>query len=439
VAGVSPAGAGETVIRNGQPIGGFRGSRQSMWVGRIHVPAGRRQLVVSTSGGYGDCDLYLRHERSNQGQWDFRSKSNDTDEQIAVTRPAEGWWQVGLLASGNYTGVTLVARFDEPHSRDICNCGCKGDKHEHERRARRPDPRRHLGGLDEFEPNSKRELALQIFAGRSQLHTINPDGDEDWIMFAPRQTGRYVLELTNVTLDLKGELWVQSGRNKEKRVEKFKVDRGRNGAIHLDVAPGIGYFKVRIEADDNDDTGSYRLSVSQPRTDSRSRPHLNVRRPDVFESDNKRESAVGIRNNSTQLHTIYPRDDEDWLMFAPPHRGEYLLRISGATVELDGEVWIRRRGEKERKIGNFKVSRSGKTIPLSAKDGIQYFKIRLEADDNDDTADYRVEVVGRSIRTSPSVIRPSLRTPPIYSRDSRRDGSYSAGIIPRILGSVLGR
>ena len=166
--GVSPAGAEETVIRNGQPITGFRGSGQSMWIGRIYVPAGRRQLVVSTSGGYGDCDLYLRRDQSNQGQWDFRSKSNDTDEQIVVTRPAEGWWHVGLLASGNYTGVTLLARFDQPH----------------------PITRRHIGGLDQFEPNSKRELAGQIFTGRPQLHTINPDGDEDWIMFVPRQSGR---------------------------------------------------------------------------------------------------------------------------------------------------------------------------------------------------------------------------------------------------------
>ncbi len=440
VVGVAQAGAEETVIRNGRAITGFRGSGQSLWVGRIHVPAGTRQLVVSISGGYGDCDLYLRHDRGNRRQWDFRSKSHDNDEQIIVTRPAEGWWQVGLQAFGRYSGVTLLARFDEPQRHGTCNCGCKGDRNEHQRRVRHPGPRRRLGGIDEFEPNSKRERAMQIFAGRPQLHTINPDGDEDWIMFAPRQTGRYVLELTNVTIDLKGELWVQSGRHKEKRVEKFKVRRGRNGAIHLDVAPGIGYFKIRIEADDNDDTGSYRLSVSQVRTGGRSRPRPNVRRPDVYEPNNKRESAVGIRDHSVQLHKIYPRDDEDWLMFVPPHRGEYLLKISGVTAEMKGEVWIRRGSDKERRVGDFKVARSGRTIPLSAKDGIRYFKIRLEAKDNDDTGQYRVEVVRVSGGRRAPVNHPTLRTPPIYRSPSprHRGGHGRTGILSGILGSLLG-
>ncbi len=313
------------------------------------------------------------------------------------------------------------------------------------------------GRGDEFEPDSKRELAMQVFAGQPQLHTINPDGDEDWIMFVPRQSGRYVMELTNVTIDLEGELWVQSGRDKEKRVEKFKIDRGSNSAIHLDVTPGVGYFKIGIEADDNDDVGSYRLDVSQ--VSSSAGPQLNVRRPDIFESDNRREAAIGIRDNSTQLHTIYPRDDEDWLLFVPPRTGEYLLNISGATTDLEGEVWIRRDDEKEQRVGKFEVSRHGRTIPLSADYGVRYFKIRLEADDNDDTGDYRVEVVNRPvvitkpavIRTTvirPSVIRPTPRTPPIYRRpqttvydrpilhEKSRPGR-SVGIIPGILGSLL--
>ena len=318
---------------------------------------------------------------------------------------------------------------------------------------------------DEFEPNSKRDLALQIFTGQPQLHTINPDGDEDWIMFVPRQSGRYVLAMTNVTIDLEGELWVQSGRDKEKRVEKFKIDRGSNSEIHLDVAANIGYFKIRIEADDNDDVGSYRLDVTQ--VSSSTGPQLDVRRPDIFESDNRREAAIGIRDNTTQLHTIYPRDDEDWLLFAPPRPGEYLLKISGVTADLEGEVWIRRGDDKERRVGKFEVSRWGRTIPLSAKHGVRYFKIRLEADDNDNTGDYRVEVVARPvviiepavIRPTvirQTVIRPTLRTPPIYRRPHttiythrptlhgrsshghNRYSGRSAGIIPRILGSLLG-
>ena len=334
-----------------------------------------------------------------------------------------------------YSGQATGGLHGSAHS--TCNCGCKGNQNEHGRRILL------RGGVDEFEPNSKRELALQIFTDKAQLHTINPDGDEDWIMFVPRQSGRYVMELTNVTIDLEGELWAQYGKDKEKRVEKFKVDRGRNAAIHLDVAPGVGYFKIRVEADDNDDVGAYRVSVRQVSTSGQR--ELNVRRPDVYESDNRREAAVGIRDNSTQLHTIYPRDDEDWLIFEPNQTGEYLLQISNVTTDLKGELWVRRGDDKERRVEKFDVRRGGRTMLLRADRSVRYFKVRIEADDNDDTGDYRVDVAAKPVVIRPIVIRPTMRTPPIYREQTtiyttpapRRYPSRSIGIIPRILGSVL--
>jgi hypothetical protein len=93
---------------------------------------------------------------------------------------------------------------------------------------------------------------------------------------------------------------------------------------------------------------------------------------------------------------------------------------------------------------------------------VRYFKIRLEADDNDNTGDYRVEVVGRPVVIieptviRQTVIRPTLCTPPIYRRPHtriythrptlhgrsshghNRHSGRSVGIIPRILGSLLG-
>ncbi|MBT3202663.1 MAG: hypothetical protein HN350_22410, partial [Phycisphaerales bacterium] len=252
---------------------------------------------------------------------------------------------------------------------------------------------------DEFEPNSKRDMALQIFTNQTQLHTINPDGDEDWIMFVPDQSGRYVLELTDATIDLEGELWAQSGKDREKRLEKFKLPRGRTAALQVDVTPNVGYFKVRVEAEDNDDIGAYRISARQLTASGPEQP--NVRRPDVFESDNDPEIAIGIEDDVTQLHTIYPRDDEDWMVYAPQQPGEYLLKISNVTADLKGELWVQRGDDKERRVDKFDVSRWGRTISLRADGAVRYFKIRLEADDNDDTGDYSVAVV----RKAPTVIR----------------------------------
>jgi hypothetical protein len=94
LAGVAPAGAEETVIHNGETISGFRGTTYSPWFGRIHVPVGARKFIVTTSGGSGDCDLYLRREQTEDGSWDFQSRSNNNDDRIALAFPAAGGWQV---------------------------------------------------------------------------------------------------------------------------------------------------------------------------------------------------------------------------------------------------------------------------------------------------------------------------------------------------------
>ena len=411
LAGASPAQAEMTVIRNGSAIQGFQAPANSMWVGRLYVPAGATQLVVTTSGGRGDCDLYLRSERGDNRHWDFRSQSNSTRETIAIQRPKAGWWQVGLMAPGDYSGVTLLARFDEPvrvirrprppivirdpNPHKNCPCGCRGDRHEHIRRHHR---RRTVIRLakDEFEPNSEDDMAMQIFEGRPQDHTIHTEGDEDWIMFVPRRSGRYVIEITNVTTDLEGELFAQSAGRDEKRIDKFRVRRGRPAAISLDVGPRVAYFKMKIEGEDRDDVGAYRLNVKL--TQASNHVHLHVRRPDVYESDNKDEMPAGIKAGETQDHTIYPRDDEDWLLFAPTEAGEYLLKISNVTEKLKGELWVRSGDDKERKVDKFEVSRWGRTIRLFAGPRVRYFKVRLEADDNDETGDYRVSLVQHRIR-----------------------------------------
>jgi len=427
--GASAAWAGETVIANGQTIGGFRGSPQSMQVARIYVPAGARRFVVSTSGGSGDCDLYIRREQAKQGSWDFISTSNSNNERIALAMPAEGWWQIGLMGASDYSDLTLHAQFDEPQQQlqpqpqPVVQSQPAGQSQPvvQPQPAGQPQPQPaevlQTTGVDEFEPNSKRDLAMQIFTGQPQAHTINPDGDEDWIMFVPRRSGKYLLQLTNVTADLEGELWVQAGRDKEKRVEKFEIPRGRDSEILLEVDAAIGYFKLKIEADDNDDVGSYLLSAKQ--THASVDGGIKVRRPDVFESDNRPDVAVGILDNNTQLRTIYPRDDEDWLVFAPTRPGEYLLKFSDVTTDLKCELWVLRGDDKERRIDKFDVSRWGRTISLRADHEVRYFKIRIEADDNDETGDYRLDVVPRSFTTAQMVVRttviyPTLRIPPFY-------------------------
>jgi hypothetical protein len=458
------AHAGLDVLKNGQTINGMRGPKNSVWVGRIYVAKGARRLVVATSGGQGDCDLYLRSERGANRHWDFRSQSTGSNEKLLIDRPKPGWWQVGLLAPSAYYGVSLhvrvadnahghathrpvppvvVTRPPEPNPHAQCDCGCKGDRNEHERRrAARHRRRRTTRPLrDEFEPNSKPDMAMQIYEGRPQAHTINPDGDEDWIMFVPRGAGKYVLEITDVTVDLEGQLYIQVGRHSEKRFDRFKVRRGQTAAIELAAAESVGYFKILVEAEDNDDVGAYKLNVRLVRASGHGKPHGphgknphgkkphgknpkgygHARRPDVYESDNRSERPAGIKVNSPQLHTIFPKDDEDWLLFEPTARGLYLLSITDPASKLKGELYVKRDNDKERRVEKFEISRNGGTVRMFADHRVKYFKIKIEAEDNDDTGFYSVSVVADRVHTTPRPRpkRPIIVVPPRTRTDSR--------------------
>ena len=293
---------------------------------------------------------------------------------------------------------------------------------------------------------------MQIFEGRPQAHTINPDGDEDWIMFVPRRAGRYVLEITDVTTDLEGELYVQAGKQKEKRFEKFKIRRGRTAAIELASTPSVGYFKIKVEADDSDDVGAYRLNVKLVRAAGPVRGHGHghgrprVLRPDVYESDNRPERPVGIKVNDQQLHTIYPRDDEDWMLFEPTSRGLYLLRITNPAHKLKGELWVKRDNDKERRVDKFEISRHGGVVRMFADHRVRYFKIKIEAEDNDDTGQYGISVIADRVYTVPRPDRPTIVPPPHRRTDTTdyRDHHHRRGYDPRTartridLGGLLG-
>jgi len=447
---VADAHGGLPVLRNGQIANGRRGLKNSVWLARIYVARGSERLIVATSGGQGDCDLYLRSERGANRHWDFRSQAIGCNERLVIDRPKPGWWQVGLLAPSAYSGVTLhvrvadnshghathrpvppvvVPRPHEPNPHANCDCGCKGQRDEHERRRAARHRRRRIIKLvrDEFEPNAKPDMAMQIFEGQPQAHTINPDGDEDWIMFVPRRPGRYALEISNVTVDLEGQLYIQVGDRKAKRFDRFKVRRGQTASIELAASPLAGYFNILIEAEDSDKIGAYSLNVRLVRASGHGKPHGHGhgrgRKPDVYESDNRPERPAGIKINDPQLHTIYPRDDEDWLLFEPAGRGMYLLKITNPASKLKGELYVKRGNEKEQRVAKFEIPRQGGVVRMLADHRVTYFKIKIEAEDNDDTGSYGVSVVADRVLTTPRPRprpdRPTIIVPPRRRTDSR--------------------
>lgn len=77
----------------------------------VELTGGESVLDVVTSGGTGDCDLYLRHESfPTTGRFDCRSWKSNNDESCSIDNPAAGVWYVSLRGYRDCSGVNLLAQ-----------------------------------------------------------------------------------------------------------------------------------------------------------------------------------------------------------------------------------------------------------------------------------------------------------------------------------------
>lgn len=106
------AGAsGTTALANGVAVSvsGATGSERAYY---IDVPAGASNLVIATSGGSGDVDLYTRlGAPPTTSAYDCRPYTNGNSESCSVAAPAAGRYHVMLQGYAAYSGVTLKASF----------------------------------------------------------------------------------------------------------------------------------------------------------------------------------------------------------------------------------------------------------------------------------------------------------------------------------------
>lgn len=80
------------------------------------VPAGINYLVVNTSGGSGNSDLYVRFgSKPTTATYDCRSTSGNNTDSCTINNPAAGTWWIGLYGTGGsgFSGVNLTAVIDD--------------------------------------------------------------------------------------------------------------------------------------------------------------------------------------------------------------------------------------------------------------------------------------------------------------------------------------
>ncbi len=108
---VSVAGGGN-VLQNGVPVSGISGASASQQFWTISVPAGASNLVISTTGGSGDADLYVRYGSApTTGTYDCRPYRAGNTESCSFATPQAGTYHVMLNGYSSFSGVTLTASY----------------------------------------------------------------------------------------------------------------------------------------------------------------------------------------------------------------------------------------------------------------------------------------------------------------------------------------
>ena len=108
----SGGGGGGNVLSNGVPVGGLTATSGNAVDYTLVVPSGASNLVVATSGGSGDADLYLRQGAApTTTTYTCRPYLSGNNESCSITAPAAGTWYISVRAYTTYAGVTLSGSY----------------------------------------------------------------------------------------------------------------------------------------------------------------------------------------------------------------------------------------------------------------------------------------------------------------------------------------
>lgn len=101
---------GGTVLNNGVPITGLSGAASSTQFFTVVVPAGASNLVIASSGGSGDADMYVRAgNQPTTATYDCRPYKTGNAESCTFATPIAGTYHVMLSAYSAFSGVSLQA------------------------------------------------------------------------------------------------------------------------------------------------------------------------------------------------------------------------------------------------------------------------------------------------------------------------------------------
>ncbi|WP_324051685.1 M4 family metallopeptidase [Aeromonas caviae] len=101
-----------SVLQNGVPVSNLTAAKGGKLNFTVEVPAGRSQLVVTSSGCSGDADLYVKFGSApTASSYDCRPYKSGNAETCTLNAPKAGTWHVQLSGFSAFSGVTLKASY----------------------------------------------------------------------------------------------------------------------------------------------------------------------------------------------------------------------------------------------------------------------------------------------------------------------------------------
>ncbi|OZB58070.1 MAG: peptidase [Lysobacterales bacterium 14-68-21] len=109
----SSGGGGSNVLQNGVPVSNLSGAKGTKLYYTVQVPAGAKNLAITTSGGSGDEDLYVKFGSTpTTSSYDCRPYISGNNESCTVSTPSTGTYYIMLNGYSAFSGVTLKATWN---------------------------------------------------------------------------------------------------------------------------------------------------------------------------------------------------------------------------------------------------------------------------------------------------------------------------------------
>ena len=109
----SSGGGGSNVLQNGVPVSNLAGAKGAKLYYTVQIPAGAKNLAITTSGGSGDEDLYVKFGATpTTSSYDCRPYVTGNNESCTVASPSTGTYYIMLNGYSAFSGVTLKATWN---------------------------------------------------------------------------------------------------------------------------------------------------------------------------------------------------------------------------------------------------------------------------------------------------------------------------------------